>query len=331
MACITKHVVRIGVIGALATGAAVVIAGPDRVGALFTQTRSAINDKIDKAITDPVALRAQLRDLESQYPKRISEVRGDLAELREQKAQIQRDIAISGKVVALADGDRDSLLAAIDQAQAEQIRTVALQEPTDVVIAYKNGRIDISTAQSKADQAAATSNAYSTKCVELERNLDLLAKQESRLVAILEKLESERTNFQAQLWTIDQEVDAIARNERMIAIVGKWQQSIDEQSRYKAGSLDQVRARLADVRARQEAKLDCFAQSTSQDNYEQQARLQLDREAAGPAAAPARPSLKPARRVIEIHPEKAIRTDRGAEASSPSRAAEPVASTVKVN
>ena len=84
MASVMKHVIRVGVIGALLVGAGVVIAGPHRVRAMFHQARDNINCKIDRNITDPVALRAQLRDLAGQYPKRIAEVRSDLTELREQ-------------------------------------------------------------------------------------------------------------------------------------------------------------------------------------------------------------------------------------------------------
>lgn len=307
MACIMKHVVRTGVIGALAIGGAVLIAGPDRVGALFTQTRDGINHKIDKHITDPTALRAQLRDLEAQYPKRIGDVKGDLAELRQQKSAMERELAETTLASRLADEDREQLLAQIERAQSRRVETVAMGDPVQVLIVFRSERLDVETAQTKTDQIAAKRGAFAGKAVEVQKNLDLLTKQEQRLVSILSKLETERTSFQAQLWTIDQEVDTIARNDRMIEIVSKWQKSIDEQSRYKAGSLDQVRARLADVRARQEAKLDSYAASADQDSYEQRAKIELDKESAaakGVEPAP-KPVARPSRQVIEILPEKA--------------------------
>ncbi len=297
MACVIKHVIRTSVIGGLVLGAAVAIAGPDRIGALFHQTRDVINRKIDKNITDPVALRTQLRDLEAQYPQRIADVKGDLAELREQKGQMERELAVSNRAVTIADDDRETLMAQLDQAESRRVETVA-----------RNERMDPSAAQTKADQVAAKRNAFATKAVEIQRNLDLLGKQETRLCGILSKLETERTNFQAQLWSIDQEVDAIGRNDRMIEIVSKWQKSIEEQSRYRAGSLDQVRARLADVRARQEARLDSYAQTADQDSYEQRAKIELDKESASAAgkAEPVRHKsiANPARQVIEILPQK---------------------------
>src|SRR5258705_7935284 len=91
MACVIKHVIRTSVIGGLVLGAAVAIAGPDRIGALFHQTRDVINRKIDKNITDPLALRIHLRDLRAQYPQRIADVKGHLAELREREGQSTRE------------------------------------------------------------------------------------------------------------------------------------------------------------------------------------------------------------------------------------------------
>ena len=105
MAGIVKTVIRLGVIGALVTGGAVVIAGPHRVVALGHQMQSKIVNVIDANIDDPVALRAQLRDLQAQYPERIAEVRSQLAELVEQVRQIHREKAVSEKVVTMAAAD----------------------------------------------------------------------------------------------------------------------------------------------------------------------------------------------------------------------------------
>src|SRR5690554_1618158 len=94
MGCIGKTVVRGAVLTALVGGVAVAVAGPETVRALFHQTRHNVRHAIDAQISDLVALRAQLRSLEEQYPKKIADVRGDLAELNEQIAQIERDLAV---------------------------------------------------------------------------------------------------------------------------------------------------------------------------------------------------------------------------------------------
>ncbi|MBX3386635.1 MAG: hypothetical protein KF768_08700 [Phycisphaeraceae bacterium] len=279
---ITKTVVRYGLIGALVLGAGMAIAGPHRVKALFTQTREAINNKIDENITDPVALRAQLKSLEAQYPRRIAEVRGDLAKLREQVTQLNRDLSVSRRVVELADEDSAKLAAAIDHAHAAGIRTVGLESDSpshEVVIRFKNDRLDVGAAQSRLNQIDATRNAYANRAVDVQRDLGYLSQQERQLSSLLTRLETEHTSFQTQLFDLERQIDAIGRNDRMIAIMADRQQTLDDQSRYRAASLDAITSKLADIRARQEATLASLGKAGERSEYEHDAKASLDREA----------------------------------------------------
>lgn len=307
MACITRNIVRIAVItaaaGALGLGAATLVAGPDRVGAFFTQAKSKINQKIDSQITDPVALRAQLRDLQAQYPRRIGEVRSDLAQLREQRAQLERDLAVSMRVVELADQDSERLTAALEHAESANIQNVALGADHQILIVFRNERIDTATANSKLNQVNATRNAYSARAADIERDLGYLARQEAQLSTLLTKLETEQTAFQTQLFDLDRQIDAIARNDRMIDVMSSRQRTLDEQSRYRAASLDQINSKLADIRAKQEAQLASMAGMAEHFSYEDAAKSQLDREASstGRRALPAPAKVRPT--VIEINPD----------------------------
>src|SRR5262245_49562077 len=125
MGCIGKTVVRGAVLTALVGGAAVAVAGPARVRALFHHAQESINGVIDANIGDPVALRAQLRSLEEQYPKRIADVRGDLAELNEQIAQLERDLSVSKKVVTMAEGDLNQMQSVLTKAEEARTQNVA--------------------------------------------------------------------------------------------------------------------------------------------------------------------------------------------------------------
>ncbi|MBX3407139.1 MAG: hypothetical protein KF869_10270 [Phycisphaeraceae bacterium] len=307
MACITRNIVRIAVItaaaGALGLGAATLVAGPDRVGAFFTQAKSKINQKIDSQITDPVALRAQLRDLQAQYPRRIGEVRSDLAQLREQRAQLERDLAVSMRVIELADQDSERLTAALDHAESANIQNVALGVDHQIVIVFRNERIDTAMANSKLNQVNATRNAYAARAADIERDLGYLARQEGQLSTLLAKLETEQTAFQTQLFDLDRQIDAIARNDRMIDVMSSRQRTLDEQSRYRAASLDQINSKLADIRAKQESQLASMAGMAERFSYEDAAKSQLDREASstGRRALPAPTKVRPT--VIEINPD----------------------------
>jgi predicted RNase H-like nuclease (RuvC/YqgF family) len=302
---IVRTFVRAGVITAVVGGAVLVVAGPDRAFAVFSQTRSKINGAIDSKITDPVALRAQLRDLESQYPKRIADVRGDLAELNEQISQLQRQLAVSRKVIEMADGDLDQMRDVL--ARAEDARAQAAGHI--IRVRFEDNRpMSLDDAYSRANRVSQVRSAYVSQAADLERDMGYLSQQHERLSALLEQLEGERAEFQAQLWQLDRQVDAIARNERMIELMQKREATIQNQSRYRAASLDQVTARLADIRAKQEAQLQMHGQSTDVRNYENAAKYLLDSEIRSGALRPERsrqPEARPTPTVIEIGPETA--------------------------
>ncbi len=296
MAGIVRTAVRLGVITALVGGAAVVVAGPQRTWAFIHQTRGKIHSCIDSNIKDPVALRSQLRDLEAQYPKRIGAVKGDLAEVRAQIGQLDRDLSVSRRVVALAETDLTQMQGVL--AKAEETRQAGGYAV--VKVRFGDQSMPVDEAYTKANRIGQLRSAYVSKVADIERDLGYLGQQRDRLARLLEKLEKERAEFQAQLFNLDRQVDTIARNERLIDMLKDRQRTIDEHSRYQAASLDQITGRLADIRARQESQLDVFGQNTDMENYEDQAKYQLDVEHSNPLA-PRKPATSPT--VIEIGPE----------------------------
>lgn len=272
--CIVKSVMRIAVVGGLATGVAVLVAGPERVAALAGQCRTAVCNKIDQSIDDPVALRAQLRTLEAEYPKRITSVRADLAELEAQLSELQRDKSVSERVVEMAAADLSELKDML--ARAENARTEA---PTAVInVRFDNQAFSLDQAYSRATQINNTLNVYSTRAADADRDLGFLNQQKERLTELLGTLETERAQFQAQIWQLDGQIEMIARNEKLIDIVEKRQESIDRHSRFEAVSLEQITGHMAKIRAEQESRLQSLASHTETTNYEKKAKVMLDTE-----------------------------------------------------
>jgi hypothetical protein len=318
---LTKCLVRYGLIGALVAGAGLAVAGPDRMSALWQQTRSVINGQIDKAIEDPIALRQQLKSLEGQYPTRIADVRGDLAELKTQVAQLNRDLIVSHRVAELAAADFDTLHDMIARAEAAQteagtrLTSVSLTDGTPQIeaapsaivrINFNNETLTMDQAYAKAQRIQQVQSAYTSRGTDIERDLGYLAQQDQRLTQVLGQLETEHTEFQAQMWQLDRQVDSISRNQRLIDVMKKRQDTIEEHGRYRAHSLDQVQSRFAEIRAKQEAMLDTMGKGQTTSNYEDRAKIDLDGKMRDQAGAKARenktslPAPKPT--VIEINP-----------------------------
>lgn len=293
-----KALVRTAVITGLVGGAAVVVAGPERVGCLISQTRGAINNQIDKAIDDPIALRSQIRSLEQQYPERIAEVRSDLAELRQQVSQIKQEQEVSERVVALADRDLNQMQGLLAKAQDAQA------DGAIVRVVFNNEPVNLDDAYAKATRMQQVKLAHETRLADSERNLGKMAEQETRLTELLSQLETEHASFQTQLWQLDCEIDAIARNERMLSTMEKRNESIGRHSRYEAASLEQLSARFAEIRAKQEARLEAIGSTRQMTNYENRARLELDAKSFGTKKTNSEVFIRP--RVIEITPDSVV-------------------------
>lgn len=285
MVGIIKTLLRVGVITTACAGTAVLVAGPDRAGALLHQAHDAILQRIDGAIEDPVALRAQLRDLESQYPERIGQVRADLAELEEQVRQIDRERSISERVVALADRDLAMIEPLLGEAEASSVENASARHGIAHVVSvrFDNRTYSLDQAATRANQIRQTRVAYANRASDAARDLIYLQQQHEQMNGLLSQLESERSQFQAQLWQLDRQVDAIARNEKLIDMLAERKKTIQELSGFQVASLDQLVARLGAVRVRQQAELDTLTNVGAPVGYEDVARMQLDAEVDGPA------------------------------------------------
>lgn len=279
MAKIIRNAVRVGVIGALGTGAAFLVAeavSPGSARAIAHQAGTNISSVITDNVDDPVALRAQLQSLEAQYPKKIATVRSDLTELQAQIAQFEHERAVASRVVALADNDlRDlqALLSQAEEARGESYRVVRVW--------HNNARLDMSEAYAKAEKIQRLRDSYQTRTAEIDRDLGFLQQQEQHLGELLTTLETERAEFQSQLWQLDQQIDAVSRNERLLDMLEKRQKTIDSISPFQADSLDQVTQRIAKIRAEQESRMEAITTRRTDENYLDRAKVMVDAESRG--------------------------------------------------
>lgn len=277
MFSLTKGIVRIAVVGGLVVGAGVLIAGPHRMSAIGQQIRSKFVSAIDKHIDDPVAMRSQLRDLESKYPKRIAEARAMLAELHEQIGQVGRDKAISARVVALAQADLTDMKDLL--ARAEDARAGFSGPGRHIVtVSFNDQKMDLTEAYTRANRIADTVKSYTARVGECDRELTHLQQDARQTDSLLGKLNAEYADFQTQLADLDRKIDTVARKERMVNLMADRQRRIDELSRYKAESLDQFKSNLASRVAELDARLESLSGREDRVGYEERAKLQVDTE-----------------------------------------------------
>lgn len=273
MFSLSRCVLRWGLIGAAGLGALAFVVGPGRIAAGFDQLRTHAESIADDLVDDPVALRRQLSGLAEKYPDRIAEVRTEIGEVERQISRLNSDHEIARRVVSMTTSDLAEFRMALGEAEVES----ATGRPTMIRV---SGRVfDMESARSEAKRIHGIRATYEDRKATDEMQLAFLATQGERLTEILGKLEEEHGRYQAKLWQLDQQIDAIARNERLIEMTQEQQSILAEYDKFsEVGSLDQLESKLAELRTIQEARLQTLAHHSGHDDYENAAREMLQSE-----------------------------------------------------
>jgi len=267
---------KVGVMSALLLGlagaGAFALMGKGRTKAVVHELQDNLLESIDAHLDNPELMRSQLRDLEHEYPERIAQVQGDLAEIRHEIRHVEQEVAVSERVVVLADEDLGRL------------RTqVSSQLPAESGTQLASLRLDGDTytpdaAHTRLERIRATRTAYANRAGDARHDLGYLEKQAGRLEELLARLQGEQTEFRAQVVGLNRQIDAISRNERLISLLEKRNQTLAECSQYETVSLDQITSRLDQIKGKQEASLDLLASEERATDYEDLARAQIATE-----------------------------------------------------
>ena len=275
MRFIFKTLFRTAVIGtalsAAVLGGTAMIVGPERVGAMADQVTNQIETHFDASLDDPVVLRRQLEKVRRQYPERIKTVRRDLASLQDEVRRLEHERAVSARVVEMVDKDLALIGPALEEAKAQ----LASNGPRLAAIEFDGEIMSLRRARTKAREIERTRTAHAARAADAEHNLKYLQTQESRFIGLLEQLEEEQATLSAQVVQLENEVESIARNERLIAMLEARQRTLESAARFKVGSLDQLTGVLERKRTEQEAELDRLAAGVEAASYEDLAEREL--------------------------------------------------------
>jgi chromosome segregation ATPase len=273
MSGMTRCILRYGIIGGLALGGVTLLIGPDRVAMGLAQVRTKAQSVVDGCVDDPVALRTQLAQLADEYPDRIAEVKGEIAEVDHQIGQFERDIDIANRMVALATEDLTNLHALVERAEER----VPLASNRAVFVRYEGVRFNLDEAYVEGQRINNVRASTQDRLAHDEVQLKFLQEQKARLAEILDQLETEFGTYQAQLWQLDRQIDSIERNERLIELTEAQQATLSSYERFgKVKNLKQIEGKLAELRAKQEAQLQTLAKYNVGRDYEKEAVFQLD-------------------------------------------------------
>jgi hypothetical protein len=273
MGTTSRFIVRWGLIGGLAIGGITLLVGPQRVMACIDQLRIEANNAVENLVDDPVALRRQLEDLAKEYPSRIAQARGEIARLDQQLEQFERDERIAIRVIDLTTEDLEVLRGLVKDAE------ITVNQSGSGSVFFEGVRYDLDGAYAEGRRIRTVKANYQDRLASDRRQMELMGEQRVRLVSILEKIEHEHETYRAQLWQLDREIDAIERNDHIIAMVEQQQETLSGFDRLgSAGNLDQVRSRLAEIRTVQESTILALTDSGTGADYETRARFDTSGE-----------------------------------------------------
>ena len=140
--------------------------------------------------------------------------------------------------------------------------------------------MDFEGARNEARRIATIRSTYQDRHAGDDTQLTFLNTQKGRLVEILDSLEDEHARYEAKLWQLDRQIDAIDRNDRLIEMTKQQQQVLSDYDKFaEVGSLDQLEAKLAELRTIQEAQLQSLASHGTRSDYEKRAEESMSDDA----------------------------------------------------
>jgi chromosome segregation ATPase len=262
----------VGLISGLALGGLTLLIGPHKVAAGLHQIRVKAQTVIDQVADEPAALRRQLQVMADEYPERIATVRGELAEVSHEIAEFNRDTDVAARVVAMTTDDLVELKTLVTKAVY-----VSNSTGRDTDLRFKGVRFEVDQAYSEGNRINDVRVSYQDRLASNQQQLSFLNEQKGRLVEILDRLESENSEFQTKMWQLDSQIDAIERNDRLIDMTKELQATLDSYDKWgKIGNLKMLESKLAEMKIIQTAQLESIRQTNIRWDYAKEAARQLD-------------------------------------------------------
>ena len=265
----TRCIFRWGLISTLALGGATLLIGPQRMAAGLAHVRVKAQSIVDGTSDDPMVLRRQLAELAEDYPQRIDEVQGEIAEVNHQIGQFVHDTEVAVRVVAMTTEDLGELKTLITKAREVTGRPVFVR--------FEGVRFGIDQAYGEARRIQNVRVTYGDRVACNRQQLKVLNQQKARLYEIQSKLQDEYSTFETQMWQLDRQIDAIERNARLIEMTEQLQATLAGYDHWgKLDNLKQLQAKMAELQAIQDAQLDTLAKVGIRYDHEKRAQYDLD-------------------------------------------------------
>lgn len=245
------------------------LVGRDRVKNALLSVRDHLRSNVDDLVDTRVALRAEIRTLEKEYPERIADLRCQLAEVEKDIAGCGDDHRLCEEVVTLCDGDVAVLRGRLEARDADA------DGLGEAVVEFRSERLPRSDALLRAGRIAETAESYRARLAELDRERQHLSRERLQLSTDLAETEREYRQFQAEIGTMLRELDSLKRKEELIARAERQRDAAGDSYSIRASALENIQTRIEKKKIELTERLDGYRSLRSGNEYEARARLNL--------------------------------------------------------
>lgn len=268
-----RRIFKWTIVSGLVVFGLVSIVGATRVKTAWWSVRDHLRANVDELVDTRIALQHEIRKLQKAYPQRIADLRYQVREIERDLTDCEKDRRICEEVVALCESDADvlqrKLLAA--EAEGDEVGLVPVR------VEFRAEQLQRSDALHRAARITETAVTYRGRLIDLESEKELLAEERVRIRAELAELESEYRQFKAEIGSMNREIDALKRKEKLVDLAKRRQHEQDDLFSDRASALQVVRDRIEKKKIELEETLRGYRSFRSGNEYEARARLRLAR------------------------------------------------------
>jgi hypothetical protein len=269
-----KVVFVVGLCGVATIALAHVVLGKHRTHDAAKALQEMAQNEVDELIRKQTDMKEELAKLRAEYPKQI-------ATLRSQAAQVDRQLEALGKeetratdIVRLCEEDISYL--------EDQRDTVGSVYAETRVIEHRGSKYNAAEAGQLVTRISETREIYVTRLDEINAERTVLQGEKDQLAIELQAVEAEQAEFEAEYQSLVREIDRLKRNEEMLKVAEGRRGIGCERHSEAMSTLESVKTAVERARLEQEERLKAARVAPKSMDYETRAKLleiQRQREA----------------------------------------------------
>ena len=264
-----RRMFRWSIVGVLGVAALVSIVGLTRVKTAWWSVRDHLRSNVDQIVDTRVALQHEIKKLQREYPRRITDLRVNLTEIERDLGECEGDLVVAREALTIAESDLAVLstkLTALDS-DADGVGSDGLE--------FRAERLGRHEAVSRAGRISEDAAELQSRVTDLETERQLLAEERTRLRGEIAGLVREQREFEAEVGTMLREIDSLKRKEKLVEVAERRQGDGEDLFSDHASGLAVVKEKIERRKIELEERLRSIRAVHGENEYEARARVRL--------------------------------------------------------